>query len=63
MRLKEWRERKRMAEEEELMRKFVIEEQKKEITEEEADKSRIFREKAKDELWKQTMLEQSVEKE
>lgn len=52
MRLKEWRERKRMAEEEDLMRKFVIEEQKKEITEEEAEKSRILRERAKDELWK-----------
>ena len=41
-----------MATEEELMRKHVIEEQKKEITEEEAEKSRILRERAKDDLWK-----------
>lgn len=55
--LKEWRERKWMAEEEALMRVFVLEEQKKEVIEEEAEKSRITRERAKDELWKQTMLE------
>lgn len=52
-----------MAEEEALMRVFVLEEQKKEVIEEEAEKSRITRERAKDELWKQTMLEQAVEKE
>jgi len=52
-----------MAEEEALMRVFVLEEQKKEVIEEEAEKSRITRERAKDELWKQTTLEQQVDKE
>jgi hypothetical protein len=52
-----------MATEESLMRNFVIEEQKKEMQEEEAEKSRILRERAKDDLWKQTLLEQAVEKE
>lgn len=52
-----------MAEEEALMRVHVLEEQKKEVIEEEAEKSRITWERAKDELWKQTMLEQAVEKE
>lgn len=52
-----------MAEEEALMWVHVLEEQKKEVIEEEAEKSRITRERAKDELWKQTMLEQAVDKE
>lgn len=52
-----------MAIEEDGMRQFVIEEQKKEMNEEEAEKSRILRERAKDDLWKQTLLEQAVEKE
>ncbi len=47
-----------MANEEELMRKYVIEEQKQEITEEEAEKSRILRERQRDELWKQNLMEQ-----
>jgi hypothetical protein len=52
-----------MAEEEALMRVFMLEEQKREVIEEESEKSRITREREKDELWKQTNLEQAVEKE
>lgn len=52
-----------MAVEEDLMRVMVTMEQQKEIIEEESEKSRIQRERARDSLWKQMELEGAVEKE
>ena len=63
MRLKEWKERKRMAEEEALMRTKVLKDQVEEMDEEENEKSRLAREKARDEQWDQMIVEQAVDKE
>lgn len=62
-RKKEWKERKRMAEEERAMRILVTVEQKDEIMREEAERSRIAREKARDAAWKEFLMESELEKE
>lgn len=63
MRLREWKERKRMAEEEALMRTKVLKDQAEEMDEEENEKSWMAREKAWDEQWDQMIVEQAVDKE
>lgn len=61
-RFREWKERKRMAEEERAMRIITIAEQKDEIMKDEAEKSRIAREKARDAAWKEFLMESELEK-
>lgn len=61
-RFKEWKERKRMAEEERSMKILDTAEQKDEIMRDEAEKSRIAREKARDAAWKEFLMESELEK-
>lgn len=61
-RFKEWKERKRMAEEERSMKILVTAEQKDHIMQDEAEKSRIAREKARDAAWKEFLMESELEK-
>lgn len=61
-RFREWKERKRMAEEEGSMRILVTVEQKDAMMKEEAELSRIAREKARDAAWKEFLMESELEK-
>jgi hypothetical protein len=61
-RFREWKERKRMAEEERAMRILVTAEQKDDIMKDEAEKSRIAREKARDAAWKEFLMESELDK-
>jgi hypothetical protein len=61
-RFKEWKERKRMADEESQMRILNTMEQKDTMVKEEAEANRIAREKARDAAWKEFLLESEVEK-
>lgn len=61
-RFMEWKERKRMAEEERAMKILVTVEQKDDMMKEEAELSRIAREKARDAAWKEFLMESELEK-
>lgn len=61
-RFKEWKERKRMAEEERQIRILVTVEQKDEMMKEEAEMARIAREKARDAAWQEFLMEAELEK-
>lgn len=61
-RFREWKERKQMAEEERNMRILVTMEQKDSMMKEEAELSRIQREKARDAAWKEFLMESELEK-
>lgn len=61
-RFREWKERKRMAVEEGAMRILVTSEQKDEIMKDEAEKTRIATEKARDAAWKEFLMESELEK-
>ena len=55
MRLLEWKERKRMGKEEDMMRVKVTAEEKKMIVEEEAEKSRMERDKQREEILEEVL--------
>jgi hypothetical protein len=61
-RFMEWKERKRMAEEERAMKILVTVEQKDDMMKEEAELSRIAREKARDAAWKEFLMESELDK-
>lgn len=61
-RFREWKERKQMAAEEAAMRILVTAEQKDEIMKDEAEKTRIATEKARDAAWKEFLMEAELEK-
>lgn len=61
-RFREWKERKQMAEEERSMRILVTAEQTEDMMKEEAEKSRIAREKARDAAWQEFIEESNLEK-
>jgi hypothetical protein len=60
--MREWKERKQMATEEEAMSIKVTGEQERKIREEEAFELSKAREQARDEIWKQLLLEAEIEK-
>lgn len=51
-----------MADEENSMKILVIVEQREDIAKDEAEKSRIAREKARDAAWKEFLMESELEK-
>ena len=61
-RFREWKERKQMAAEEAAMRILVTAEQKDDIMKDEAEKTRIATEKARDAAWKEFLMEAELEK-
>jgi hypothetical protein len=61
-RFREWKERKLMSEEESQMRILNTMEQKDTLMKEEAELSRIAREKARDAAWKEFLMESELEK-
>ena len=61
-RFKEWKERKRMNEEETTMKILVLSEQFEGISKYEAELSRISREEARDAAWKEFLMESELDK-
>ena len=61
-RFREWKERKRMGEEDDKMRVLVIEEDQKRIREEQNEKRMKAMEKAREELWSQFLYEAEIDK-